>query len=287
MSLTTSLPVLDIPATKEHESLLEDEDAPFEETDNLSPSSLFSKASSEEDFPWSEDVPRASAQSPQQDASPPSAPNGDRLSESKPAHLICPPIPGLHFNPACRISQNLAEDVVSFCMERYFNHPSVNQIMLFSRASDTLARNSQDRLDSAESTSCTTSSSGLPPPLQSLLSAIEDLLRPHLPPDIYDVAFQAKPGHARQAILNLYNPGEGISPHVDLLRRYADGIVGVSLQGTCVMDFVRCTGSSEDSHSSQYSDEGWSEYGVFLPERSVIVLTGDARYNGGGQPRLF
>lgn len=42
---------------------------------------------------------------------------------------------------------------------------------------------------------------------------------------------------ARQVILNQYLPGEGISPHVDLLGRYRDGISGISLGSGCVMRF--------------------------------------------------
>ncbi|GFR46236.1 hypothetical protein Agub_g7781 [Astrephomene gubernaculifera] len=42
-----------------------------------------------------------------------------------------------------------------------------------------------------------------------------------------------------QAIVNLYRPGEGITPHVDLAR-FQDGIVGVSVGGPAVMHFSRC-----------------------------------------------
>ncbi|KAJ6468962.1 hypothetical protein DFH09DRAFT_1222044 [Mycena vulgaris] len=72
---------------------------------------------------------------------------------------------------------------------------------------------------------------------------------------------------ARQAILNLYRPGEGITPHVDLLRRFGDGIVGVSFGSGCLMQFARVAEA-----------EGVRPLNLFLPERSVLVLSGDARY---------
>jgi alkylated DNA repair dioxygenase AlkB len=67
---------------------------------------------------------------------------------------------------------------------------------------------------------------------------------------------------ARQVILNLYPPGQGISPHIDLSNRYADGIIGVSLLGGCTMVFER---------------DG-ERYDVYRPERTVYVLTGEARW---------
>lgn len=67
---------------------------------------------------------------------------------------------------------------------------------------------------------------------------------------------------ARQVILNLYPPGQGITPHIDLPNRYADGIIGVSLLGGCVMTFQR----------------GDERHDIYLPERTVYVMTGEARW---------
>eukprot|EP00249_Psilotum_nudum_P003392 c16783_g1_i1 orf=88-1050(+) len=41
-----------------------------------------------------------------------------------------------------------------------------------------------------------------------------------------------------QMIINCYQPGEGICPHVDLLR-FEDGIAIISLESSCVMHFTR------------------------------------------------
>jgi alkylated DNA repair dioxygenase AlkB len=67
---------------------------------------------------------------------------------------------------------------------------------------------------------------------------------------------------SRQAILNLYEPGQGISPHIDLPHRYADGIVGASLAGGCVLVLERA-GERHD---------------VYLPPRSVYVFSGEVRW---------
>ena len=77
---------------------------------------------------------------------------------------------------------------------------------------------------------------------------------------------------ARQAIINLYKPGEGISPHVDLLGRYADGIIGVSLGSGCVMHFDKVLRDDQEAEEN-------TRWDVYLPERSIIVLSKEARYD--------
>ncbi|EIW76245.1 hypothetical protein CONPUDRAFT_21331, partial [Coniophora puteana RWD-64-598 SS2] len=153
-----------------------------------------------------------------------------------------PPIPGLHL-PSIRLPPELADNVLQQCMDSYFRDKDVNQVMLFGRT-----------------TSETTGSmgSGLPPFLISLLYALRDLLHPVVPHDLHTLLFPPPdvPSRARQAIINLYNSGEGITPHVDLLRRFDDGIMGVSLGRK---------GSPD-------------HYGLFLPQDSLVILSGDARY---------
>ncbi|XP_058742982.1 uncharacterized protein P8A3.02c [Vicia villosa] len=64
-----------------------------------------------------------------------------------------------------------------------------------------------------------------------------------------------------QIITNLYQPGEGISPHVDLLR-FEDAIAIVSLESSCVMHFTLeelCVP-------------------VLLTPGSLVIMFGDARY---------
>jgi alkylated DNA repair dioxygenase AlkB len=104
--------------------------------------------------------------------------------------------------------------------------------------------------------------SSFPGYLLELHDSVKSLLEPRLPPNDFKAAFEQP--LARQAILNLYPPGQGITPHIDLPNRYADGIIGISLTGGCTMVFQ--------------SSNTEARYDVYLPERSVYVMTGEARW---------
>ncbi|KAL0576594.1 hypothetical protein V5O48_005387 [Marasmius crinis-equi] len=188
------------------------------------------------------------------------------------ARLFCPPIPGLFFDPSLLLSEEIADSVFRYCLETYFTSPEVNQVMLFGRAPDSLSPSSPQA----------TGQSGIPTPLVALLSTLSDLLQPCLPPNVHSLLFPPVPVRARQAIINLYNPGEGITSHVDLLGRFGDGIVGVSFSSGCVMEFARqrtkpAVDGGKDASSSA-APEAPSEYHLYLPERSILVMTEDARY---------
>ncbi|KAJ8510879.1 hypothetical protein OPV22_001313 [Ensete ventricosum] len=79
-----------------------------------------------------------------------------------------------------------------------------------------------------------------------------------------------------QLIVNVYNPGEGICAHVDLMR-FDDGIAIISLESACVMHFTR-------SKQEEGNDEGQGEEGslmrvpVFLSPGSLVLMSGEARY---------
>ncbi|EMD40332.1 hypothetical protein CERSUDRAFT_39618, partial [Gelatoporia subvermispora B] len=182
-----------------------------------------------------------------------------------PAQRTAPVIPGLFFDPALRLPDGLAAEVMDSCMRAYFDGTNANQVMLFERADQPLSSPGPEA-------DVPRSPSGLPPFLTSLLDTLSELLFPQLPPATHALLFPA-PGTqkwARQAIVNLYRPGEGISPHVDLLDRFGDGIVGVSLGGGCAMRFARVRkggGGAEDEACA-----------VYLPSGSVIVLSEEARY---------
>lgn len=180
------------------------------------------------------------------------------------AQTMAPSIPGLYFDPTVLIPETMSSNLITHS-NRYFRVHSecsaktghVNQAMLFGRASE---RNS-----------------GLPPFLDDLIMALAPLLKPHLPADIYEMLFAhtmphtSQPTRSRQAILNHYAPGEGITPHIDLLQRFADGIIGVSLGSGTVMTFRRVLDDGEEPKESDRHD-------FYLPARSIIVLTRDARY---------
>ena len=196
----------------------------------------------------------------------------------KPAMATAPPIPGLYFSSTLKIPIELADSVASFCMSTYFNNPNINQIMLFTRFSPETP-------------------SSLPPILLKLLDTLSPLLKPHIPPATHNLLFPSQPTQARQVILNLYTPGEGISPHIDLLKRFEDGIISVSLGSGCVMRFAKASNSrlgdhnpgrtsilDEPIHTTDAYEDGSKTtdtsdiYDLYLPERSVIVLSSDARF---------
>jgi alkylated DNA repair dioxygenase AlkB len=102
--------------------------------------------------------------------------------------------------------------------------------------------------------------SSLPPYLLELQNEVRTLIEPLLPQDDFKMALEQP--LARQIILNLYPPGEGISPHIDLPNRYADGIIGVSLAGGTTMTFRN----------------GEMRHDAYMPERTIYVMTGEARW---------
>lgn len=71
-------------------------------------------------------------------------------------------------------------------------------------------------------------------------------------------------------IVNLYRPGDGITPHVDLPSRYGDGIVSVSL-GTGGASF-------ELAPVDRTGEGGGGESAVYVTPGDVVVLSGAARY---------
>ncbi|KAK6940968.1 Alpha-ketoglutarate-dependent dioxygenase AlkB-like, partial [Dillenia turbinata] len=74
-----------------------------------------------------------------------------------------------------------------------------------------------------------------------------------------------------QLIVNVYQPGEGICAHVDLMR-FEDGIAVVSLESSCVMHFTRV-----DSDMDGHEQEG-KKIPVYLTPGSLVLMWGEARY---------
>lgn len=67
-----------------------------------------------------------------------------------------------------------------------------------------------------------------------------------------------------QVIVNEYLPGQGISAHIDCTPCFKDIIVSLSLGSSCIMEL---------------SNPGTNEkQPIFLEERSLVVLSSDARY---------
>lgn len=76
-----------------------------------------------------------------------------------------------------------------------------------------------------------------------------------------DAVFQSVPD---QVIVNEYLPGQGISAHIDCVPCFADTIASLSLGSSCVMEFSNPKTGEKKS--------------IVLEERSLIILSGSARY---------
>lgn len=67
-----------------------------------------------------------------------------------------------------------------------------------------------------------------------------------------------------QVIINEYQPGQGISAHIDCEPCFGDTIVSLSLLSACLMRFFHCT-------TRQKTD-------IHLQPRSLLVMRGPSRY---------
>ncbi|KAG9067308.1 hypothetical protein KI688_012091 [Linnemannia hyalina] len=90
-----------------------------------------------------------------------------------------------------------------------------------------------------------------------------------------------------QSIMNLYFPGNGIKPHVDLAR-FEDGIIIISLLSAINMDFYKAlspmspndppTGTNSPTPPHLPSKERSPDFTVRLEPGSVLTIQGKARY---------
>jgi alkylated DNA repair dioxygenase AlkB len=67
-----------------------------------------------------------------------------------------------------------------------------------------------------------------------------------------------------QVIINEYQPGQGIASHIDCIPCFEDTIASLSLGSACIMDFT-------DSEANKVP--------LLLETRSLVILSGDARYH--------
>ena len=72
------------------------------------------------------------------------------------------------------------------------------------------------------------------------------------------------PSMPDQVIVNEYLPGQGISAHIDCVPCFADTIASLSLGSPCIMEFSNPKTGEKKS--------------IVLEERSLIILSGPARY---------
>lgn len=74
------------------------------------------------------------------------------------------------------------------------------------------------------------------------------------------------PAKPDQVIVNEYEPGQGISSHIDCEPCFENMIVSLSLGSSCVMDFTHKLDKTK-------------KVPVWLSPRSIIVLRDESRYN--------
>jgi alkylated DNA repair dioxygenase AlkB len=209
-----------------------------------------------------------------------------------PAHrsLESEHVPGIYYDQRITVSPEIEAEVIDQCLRAWFVRPgpephtvfhlnedhfefnNVNQVMLFNRT---------DGITPDQS-----SNSSWPKCLTDLLIQVSQLLKPPgLDPEIWDLLFSTSGGtreeretgmRSRQAIINLYRPGEGISDHIDLLDRYGDGIVGISFGSGCVMRFRYAEEGGYQEAEKEVDERSFTQ--LYLPPRSVIIITGEARF---------
>ncbi|XP_059625692.1 uncharacterized protein LOC132268848 [Cornus florida] len=80
-----------------------------------------------------------------------------------------------------------------------------------------------------------------------------------------------------QLIVNVYQPGEGICAHVDLLR-FDDGIAIISLESSCVMHFTRVESEVGNNGEESEKDKATTKIPVYLTPGSLVLMWGEARY---------
>ncbi|KAJ2017088.1 hypothetical protein IWW57_005419, partial [Coemansia sp. S610] len=89
----------------------------------------------------------------------------------------------------------------------------------------------------------------------------------------------ARPVVFDQAIINLYDPGEGIGDHVDLLR-FDDGVVGFSFGGSATMRMRQVRGDMQRAatYARELESVDPDEVAVALHAGDVYAMSGEARY---------
>jgi len=75
--------------------------------------------------------------------------------------------------------------------------------------------------------------------------------------------------HINQLTLNEYTPGQGIGSHVDTESAFDDGLLALTLNGGIVMEFRQVDSDDAEPKKKKL---------VYLPPRSLLLLSKDARY---------
>ncbi|XP_011082163.1 alkylated DNA repair protein alkB homolog 8 isoform X1 [Sesamum indicum] len=90
-----------------------------------------------------------------------------------------------------------------------------------------------------------------------------------------------------QLTVNEYPPGVGLSPHIDTHSAFEDLIFSLSLAGPCIMEFrkyatavwqEKSTSSSDVGEQISEKNSSFVRKAIYLPPRSMLLLSGEARY---------
>lgn len=87
--------------------------------------------------------------------------------------------------------------------------------------------------------------------------------------------------------VNEYPPGVGLSPHIDTHSAFEGFIFSLSLAGPCIMEFrhyaegawlPKDTSSSGTKMQTPENGSNFLSKAIYLPPRSMLLLSGEARY---------
>ncbi|XP_019445183.1 PREDICTED: alkylated DNA repair protein alkB homolog 8 [Lupinus angustifolius] len=90
-----------------------------------------------------------------------------------------------------------------------------------------------------------------------------------------------------QVTVNEYPSGVGLSPHIDTHSAFEDLIFSLSLSGPCIMEFrryesgdqlPRIASSSVAKTEGPEDDSNFIRRAIHLPPRSLLLMSGEARY---------
>jgi alkylated DNA repair protein alkB family protein 8 len=73
----------------------------------------------------------------------------------------------------------------------------------------------------------------------------------------------------------------GLSPHIDTHSAFEDCIFSLSLAGPCIMEFRRysvSTWKASTTDAEKSGDSSCIKKALYLPPRSMLLLSGEARY---------
>jgi len=82
-----------------------------------------------------------------------------------------------------------------------------------------------------------------------------------------------------QLTVNEYTSGQGIGSHIDTSSAFGDGLISISLNSGIVMEFQKVTAGNDDDDGNKLSPRhAHTKKLVYLPRRSLVLLSGASRY---------